>query len=97
MRDGRQIGYQLGEALIVEVTKEGDEPTGLKGTLSTTLVLPNGTITLSGTLIEDFAQGPVGFTAAVTGGTGRYKGASGQGVGEFIPGTDDVRTTIRLD
>ncbi len=96
MRDGKQIGYELGEALIVEVTKNGDDVTGLKATLSSTLVLANGIITLSGLFIEDFAEGPASVTGAVTGGTGRYKGASGQAFGEFVPGTDDVKTTIRL-
>lgn len=96
VRGGKQVGYELGEALIVEVTKDGDEATALKALLTSTLVLADGTITLSGVFVEDFAQGPVGFTGAVTGGTGRYNGASGQAVGEFIAGTDDVKTTIRL-
>lgn len=97
VRNGKQIGYEVGEALIVEVTKDGDEPTGLKATLNSTLVLADGTITLSGVFIEDFAQGPVGAKGAVTGGTGRYRGATGQAVGQFVPGTDDVKTTIRLE
>lgn len=93
MRDGKQIGYEAGEAVMVEVTDNG-----LKAAISSTVVLANGTITLSGVFIEDdFTQGPVGFTAAVTGGTGRYHGATGQAVGEFIPGTNDVKTTIRLE
>ncbi len=92
MRDGKQIGYEVGEAVMVEVTDKG-----LKAAISSTLVLTNGTITLNGVVEEDFSQGPVGFTAAVTGGTGRYHGATGQAVGEFIPGTNDVKTTIRLE
>lgn len=93
VRDGKQIGYEVGEAVMVEVTDKG-----LKAAISSTLVLANGTITLNGVFIEeDFSQGPVSFTAAVTGGTGRYHGATGQAVGEFIPGTDDVKTTIRLE
>jgi hypothetical protein len=93
VRDGQQIGYEAGEAVIVEVTDKG-----LKASTTTTLVLSEGTLTLSGVFIEeDFATGPTGLTMAVTGGTGRYRGATGQAVGEFIPGTDTIKTTIALD
>lgn len=95
-REGKTIGYELGEAVIVEVSGPAGAPTGLKAVISSTVVLDKGTLMMTGAFIEDFATGPTGFTAAITGGTGRYRGATGEATGEFIPGTADVMTTIRL-
>lgn len=91
VRDGKQIGYEVGEAVIVEASD-----TGLTASVTSTLVLADGTVTLSAVFVEDFATGPTGLTGAVTGGTGRYRGARGEATGEVIPGTDDTRVTIRL-
>lgn len=56
VRNGKQIGFEVGEAVMAEVTKKG-----LKASLNSTVVLDNGTLTLSGVFIEeDFANGPVG-------------------------------------
>jgi hypothetical protein len=61
-----------------------------------TLVLAHGTLSSQGVFEEDMAEGPTGFTWAITGGTGRYRGASGEAVGVFVSDTDDVNVTITL-
>jgi len=62
-------------------------------------VFPDGTLTHEGVFVEeDFAQGPIGIiTSAITGGTGRYRGASGEANGVFVPNTDKIKVTVRLD
>jgi hypothetical protein len=92
VRGGKKIGYEAGECRIVHVDR-----IGLIASCHATLVLADGTISAQGVFAEEFARGPRGITAAVTGGTGRYRGASGESVGEFVPGTDTLRMTIRLD
>jgi hypothetical protein len=46
---------------------------------------------------ENPQLGPTGFRWAVTGGTGTYRGASGEAIGTFRPNTDTVDIEVRLD
>jgi len=92
VRNGNKIGYQAGECRIVLVTDQR-----LVAHCVGTLVLAHGTLTAQGVFEEDFAQGPESLTQAITGGTGRYRGATGEAVAEFVPNTDDANVTIRLN
>lgn len=92
VRDGKKIGFEAGECTVVLVTKER-----LAAHCVSTLVLEAGTITTQGVFQEVLRDGPRTLTTAVTGGTGRYRGASGQGLAVFIPNTDNGNVTISLD
>jgi len=91
VRNGKKIGYEAGECQIVLLTD-----TRLAAHCVVTLVLADGELTAQGVFQENLAEGPKGVRWAITGGTGRYRGAAGEAVGEFVPNTDDVNVTIRL-
>jgi hypothetical protein len=88
---GKRIGQEVGVCQIALASS-----TRLIATCQSSLVLRGGTLTTQGVFQEDPRKGPTGLTAAVTGGTGRYAGATGQSVGTFVPGTDDVNVVITL-
>jgi hypothetical protein len=92
LRGGKKIGYEAGVCQVVLRT-----PTRLIASCSETLSLPGGTLTAQGVFTEDPRVGPAGLTLAITGGTRRYHGSSGQAHGVFVQGTDDIRVTVRLD
>jgi hypothetical protein len=92
VRNGKRIGYEAGECRIVLL----DAPR-LVAHCHSTLVLTHGTLTSQGVFEEDMSEGPKGLTCAITGGTGRFRGASGEGVGVFVANTDDVTVTVTLD
>jgi hypothetical protein len=90
-RKGRTVGSSAGSCTIVALSESR-----LSGACATTLTLPQGSLTVQGAFDEDPAAGPTGFVWAVTGGTGRYMGATGEVTGTFRPGTDMVDLDIRL-
>jgi len=92
VRNGEKIGYEAGECQIVLLTD-----TRLVAHCVQTLVLADGELTAQGVFQENLAEGPKGVRWAITGGTGRYRGATGEAVGEFVPDTDDANVTIRLN
>lgn len=58
---------------------------------------PNGTLTSQAVFVGRAAQGPGAVTAAITGGTGVTGVPRVSPGGVFIPGSDSVRVTVRLD
>ena len=92
LRGGRPVGIATGSCQLTELTA-----TRLVGSCTATLVFSDGSsLTAQGAFQEDPSVGPSGYRWAVTGGTGRYSGASGTVTGEFVPDTDRVDVTIRL-
>lgn len=91
-RRGRSIGSAAGICTLALVSEAR-----LVGLCSTTITLPDGSLTTQGVFEEDPSQGPAGLRWAVTGGTGRYAGASGEAVGNFRPDSDIVDWEIDLD
>jgi len=79
----RQVGINGGECVVVRLepypVPAGQEPTATTVQCVVTLRLPEGQITLQG-LITFSAQAGPQFTVAVTGGTGAYRTAHGQGI-----------------
>jgi hypothetical protein len=91
IQGGRSVGYDAGECRLVVLTEQR-----LVAHCIATFVLPGGELGAQGVFQEDPSVGPTGFRWAVTGGTGRYGGATGEAVGRFVADTDDVRWTVRL-
>jgi hypothetical protein len=92
VRNSKTIGYEAGSCQLVTVGTHR-----LVASCHETIVLPGGTLTSEFVFEEDPTQGPVGLTLAITGGTGRYRSASGEGTATFIQNTDDLRVVIHLD
>ncbi len=92
LRGREKIGYEAGVYQVVVRT-----PRRLIASCHETLSLPGGTLTAQGVFAEDPRVGPTRLTLAITGGTRRYLGSSGQADGVFVPGTDDIKVTVRLD
>jgi hypothetical protein len=90
-RRGRSIGSSAGSCTLALVSDAR-----LVGLCSATITLSDGSLTTHGVFDEDPSQGPAGLRWAVTGGTGRYAGASGEAVGAFRPDSDVVDWEIRL-
>ena len=90
-RRGKTVGSSTSTCVIVDLSE-----TRLLGHCTSTLTLPEGSITSQGSFEENPQQGPSGFTWAVTGGTGRYAGDGGEVTGRFRPGTDVVDLEIRF-
>jgi|1186.fasta_scaffold266144_2 hypothetical protein len=95
-RDGHSVGFSTGQCTIAVFTESR-----LVGACTTTLVLRDGSLTAQGAFEENPQEGPDGFRWAVTGGTGRYRGASGELTGTFREenspdGADLVDIEIRL-
>jgi len=92
LRNGRKVGHNAGACQIALLTKKL-----LIAHCSATITLDDGSLTVQFQFSEDPAVGPQGSPeVAVTGGTGRYRGVSGEAFSEPIPGTDDAKVTIRL-
>ncbi len=91
-RGGRQVGTVQGYGEITYLTSSRLGVTGLA-----TARLGKGTLSLRISAVESLATGP-GRTAvsAVTGGTGRYAGATGQCESTRIGNGDDARITCRV-
>jgi hypothetical protein len=94
-RRGRSIGSAAGICTLALVSEAR-----LIGLCSTTITLSDGSLTTQGAFDEDPSVGPAGvFSWAVTGGTGRYAGATGEAIGTVRPGSDAeiFDWEIRLD
>jgi hypothetical protein len=91
VRNGTKIGFEAGECRLIVFT-----PDRLVGHCHVTVVLAGGTLTAQGAFQENPQQGPVGYTWAITGGTGRYRASTGELTGTFVPNTNDVHVIIRL-
>jgi Allene oxide cyclase barrel like domain len=89
---GRKVGLVTGTATVVYQTEQR-----LIATISGTIMLPEGTLTYAGVNDENPAQGPTEFTFAITGGTERYRGASGEGTARFLPNTNTANVVIHVD
>jgi hypothetical protein len=93
LRRGKPIGSSSGMCTITALSE-----TQLVTTCTTTLMFSDGsTLSAQGAGVENLQEGPSGYRWAVTGGTGRYRGASGEAVGTFRPNSDTVDIEIRLD
>ncbi len=90
-RDGETVGTSAGGCTIATLSE-----TRLVAVCTTTLTLPEGSLTAQGAFDEDPTVGPTGFTWAVTGGTGSYAGAGGEVTGTFRAGTDVADLEVRL-
>ncbi|MGY1807741.1 dirigent protein [Blastococcus sp. SYSU D00669] len=95
-RDGRRAGTAEGACTITSFSE-----TSLSAYCSATVLFDNGSsLTLQGGFDEDPSVGPTEFRWAVTGGTGRYRAASGEATGTFrddqVDGFDAVDLEIRL-
>ncbi|TQN38075.1 hypothetical protein FHU33_4755 [Blastococcus colisei] len=90
-RRGRAVGSSTGSCTLALVSD-----TRLVALCTTTILLPEGTVTTQGAFDENPQQGPEGFRWAVTGGTGRYTGTAGEAIGTFRPDSDIVDVVIRL-
>lgn len=94
-RRSRSIGSQAGICTLALVSEER-----LIGLCSTTVVLADGSLTTQGAFQEDPAEGPAGEVRwAVTGGTGRYAGATGEAVGTVRDGSNAeiIDWSVQLD
>jgi hypothetical protein len=94
-RRSRSIGSQAGICTLALVSEAR-----LIGLCSTTVMLSDGSLTTQGAFEEDPAEGPAGeIRWAVTGGTGRYAGATGEAVGTVRPDTDAevIDWSVQLD
>ncbi len=92
IRDGHRAGTAAGVAQIVATTAKT-----LTGQVTTTMVLPEGTLTAQLAFTEILADGPPpALYAAVTGGTGIYRDARGQCVSRAIAGGNESRLTCQL-
>src|SRR3954471_7681309 len=92
-RGGRVIGFDGGECTSVRI----DEPTySQTRQCIVTLSLPRGQLTAQGLYTATGDELPAPFTFAITGGTGKYIGATGQvRVRLFADGTARYRLTWR--
>lgn len=91
-RDGRLIGEEAGSCSIAQFTA-----TRLVVACTSTARFADGSsLTLQGMVVENPQQGPTSARWAITGGTGRYRSASGELTGRFVPNTDTVNVTATL-
>ena len=90
-RRGKAVGSAAGSCTVALVSE-----TRLVGLCTTTILLPEGTLTTQGAFDENPQQGPQGYRWAVTGGTGRYTGTTGEAIGTFRPDSDIIDVVIRL-
>jgi hypothetical protein len=90
-RRGQTVGTEAGSCTITSVSASR-----LVAACTATLLLPEGQLTFQGVNDENPAVGPTSFLWAVTGGTGRYAGATGEVTGTFRPGTDTVDLNVRF-
>jgi hypothetical protein len=94
-RRGRSIGSAAGICTVALISEER-----LVAVCSATITLADGTLTTQGVFDEDLAVGPAGESrSAVTGGTGRYAGATGEAVGTVRPDSNAeiIDWSVRLD
>lgn len=91
-RDGRRIGEEAGSCQLALFT----DTRLVVACTSTARFTDGSSLTLQGMVVENPSQGPAGLRWAITGGTGRYRGARGEVSGRFIPNTNDVRITATL-
>jgi hypothetical protein len=91
-RNGVRVGHSFGVATVVRASKKG-----LTAQVVSTASLRRGTFTLQVLYKESFASGPPSsLTGAVTGGTGVFRGVTGQCHSSVIAGTENNRVTCRL-
>ena len=91
-RNGRVVGHSSGSCTISSLSE-----TRLVGSCASTLSFDDGSsLTTQGSFEENPQVGPRDFRWAVTGGTGRHRGAGGEVVGRFVPNTDTVELVVRL-
>ncbi len=92
MRSGKQIGTSTGVATITRFSQ-----TALRVQVVSTVKLRGGSLTLQFAFAEKFADGPAQVSkTAVTGGTGKFAGASGQCVATLMAGGDDRSVVCTL-
>jgi hypothetical protein len=92
VRNGNRIGQIAGSCQVALFTE-----TRLVVHCSSTATFRDGSLTLQGAFSENPAVGLQRLRFAVTGGTGRYRGAAGEATGEVIPDTNNIQWTVRLD
>jgi hypothetical protein len=93
LQDGEQVGSSTGTCTLTALSD-----TRLAGNCVATMVFSDGSsLTTQGAFDENPQEGPAGYRWAVTGGTGDYRGASGEAIGTFRPNTDTVDIEVRLD
>lgn len=91
-RGGRQVGTAQG---FGEVTYLTSTQLGITGVV--TADLDEGTLALRFSAVEDLSAGPASTSvSAITGGTGRYAGATGQCTATRIGDNDDSRIVCRV-
>jgi hypothetical protein len=82
---GKKVGTTAGFGKIVSASS-----TTINGLVVATVNLPTGHLTMQSAFHEVLANGPAKtLPTAITGGTGAYRGASGQCTSTTINGSDD--------
>ncbi len=86
---GSDVGDVYGVGTVVQKSDSG-----LSSQVVSTAVFPNGTFTLQVMFQMNFADGPPAtLRGAVTGGTGVYRGVTGQCVSTVIPNSENNTIT----
>jgi hypothetical protein len=89
---GRDVGDVYGVGTVVQATD-----TGLASQVVSTAIFPDGTFTLQLLFQINFQNGPPATRrGAITGGTGSYRGATGQCVSTVIPNTENNSITCNF-
>lgn len=91
-RNGVTVGQSFAVATVARASAKG-----LAAQVVSTASLRRGTLTMQFLYQETFASGPPSsLTGAVTGGTGVFRGVTGQCHSSVIAGTKNNRVTCRL-
>lgn len=91
VRGKKTIGTNVGQAIVFVLREDR-----LVVQLTATVTLPAGTLTTQGVIDENPARGPEPLRLAVTGGTGRYAGASGEAFGRYVGDRGTIRWRVEL-
>jgi len=90
-KDGQPFGTSIGQCVLTL-----SEPTRLINQCTATYLMADGTLAVRFINDQDPAAAPTKIAGPVVGGTGRYRGASGDLTATFQPNTDTMDVIIRL-
>jgi hypothetical protein len=89
------LGQRVGRLGVVCTFVSVQNADRVEAQCPTTSILPGGQITTQGTIVNR----SLNFTASITGGSGRYEGATGQAVSRDVstPTQPQVELTFHLE
>jgi hypothetical protein len=91
-QEGKRVGDVFGVGTVVQASDSG-----LSSQVVSTAAFPDGTFTLQLLFQMRFADGPPPIRhGAITGGTGAYRGVSGQCISRVIPDSDNNTITCTI-